>query len=146
MDIRFVHQLDGWPVLVVVLLTFLALVLAFKARRILLARASKRWPKTPGILMEHSVRFADVSAWSNRDDGFNFKDPSYYVIRVKYAYEVDGVSYESERLTACGSNKVVHSRELEDWIRSLPTRANVDVSYDPDEPSRATLLPGKCGA
>ena len=105
-------------------------------------QASRRWPCTQGTLLAHSVGFADVRWWQGSEDGVWSKDPDRYVIRVRYAYAVDGVAYESERLTAWGSSEVGHSRELEDWIRSLPTRQYVDVFYDPRQPGRSALLPG----
>lgn len=110
---------------------------AWRARR---ARASKGWPSVRGVLLEHAVRFADIPWYQDRDEGG--KDPDLYEVRVKYAYEVEGRRYVSTRLRWDGSNRLRHSREIEDWIRSLAAGGPVEVFYDPKRPERAVLLKG----
>src|SRR5829696_4938919 len=95
------------------------------------ARASRGWPVAAGTVLS-----GDIQEVEERDrDG----DTSvYYVPRLRYAYEVAGRSFESERIrfgnireSQKGARKI-----LERYAVGLP----VEVRYDPAaDPSQATL-------
>jgi len=94
------------------------------------ARASRGWPVAAGTVLS-----GDIQEVEERDrDG----DTSvYYVPRLRYAYEVGGRSFESERIrfgnireSQKGARKI-----LERYAVGLP----VEVRYDPADPSQATL-------
>jgi hypothetical protein len=63
---------------------------------------------------------------------------------VRYAYEARGRGYESERVSV-GSHAGTTSSdpgEARGWVRRYPAGAEVDVWFDPSDPSRAVLVRG----
>ncbi|RMG42912.1 MAG: DUF3592 domain-containing protein, partial [Acidobacteria bacterium] len=121
----------GRPVRVVLALVgllgaALALTGARAAQR---ARATAHWPRTPGIVLD-----SRIETDRHRD--------AYYP-RVEYEYTVRGRRFVGQRvfLHELGSSY--------DWARSVvaryPRGASVQVAYDPEDPSRAVLEPGRPG-
>jgi len=94
------------------------------------ARASRSWPVAAGAVLS-----GDIQEVEERDhDG----DTSiYYVPRLRYAHEVAGRSYESERI------RFGNIRESQKGARKILERyavgSPVEVRYDPANPSQATL-------
>ena len=82
-----------WVFLVIgaVFVGVIALVGAFAFRTMRAARASRAWPVTEGRVLS-----GDVQTVEERDrDGDR---TTYYVPRLRYAYEVDGRRFEGERI------------------------------------------------
>ena len=66
-----------------------------------------------------------------------------YEVRIKYAYRINGSDFESSRISV--SNRYHGDKE---WARDMiariyPLGAPVAVYYDPADPARAVLIPGK---
>lgn len=95
-----------------------------------LGEESYRWPRTTGTVV--SVDTEDLGNPGN----------TRHVAAPTYRYEVDGRPHESSRLTY----RVDHGDRTEWEARENAERFSpgqeVEVRYDPDDPSRAVLLPG----
>jgi hypothetical protein len=94
---------------------------------------STSWPTTPGICYEHDIN----RSWS--------RPHNHYYAELTYKYTVDGVRYTSDDICFfqeynCGFGK--HQPEEAQALLDLyPQGSQVTVSYDPEDPSRATLQP-----
>ena len=93
------------------------------------ARASAQsWPSTAGIVLASSVQVRR----SNRSR-------SEYPV-VVYQYEVNGKSYQGQRIKA--SDKFISVRisgEAQATVARYPAGARVTVYYDPNNPSESAL-------
>ena len=61
---------------------------------------------------------------------------------IRYTYDVQGRSYESDRI-AFGSSVdsgTSDSRYAREWVERYPAGSEVDVWFDPRDPSRAVLI------
>ena len=109
-----------------------AAVVLMLARDIVLGRASRSWPVTRGRVLESSLGVGKQLIFS------------ICTFSVRYAYTVDGATYESTRLLFgldSGDNSSLPAaarRRLERY----PPEATVEVHYDPARPARAVLETG----
>jgi hypothetical protein len=115
--------------LVAVFLGVAGLIGYFMMRQLRSALASRNWPAAPGTVLSGTVQ-----ALSERhSDGTS----TYFVPRLRYAYEVDGRRYEGERI------RFGQIRESERGARKVleqyPAGSPVEVRYDPANPAEATL-------
>lgn len=96
----------------------------------------RTWPAVLGTIQE--LRILESGAG---DDGAT--PGTQYRIRAGYTYEIDGTSYQGTRLTVYDWVYRSEGRATA-WLeaRGLTPGARVPVSYDPDEPERALLVPG----
>ncbi|MEC7385410.1 MAG: DUF3592 domain-containing protein, partial [Planctomycetota bacterium] len=99
-----------------------------------IARASSTWPTTEGtVVLSEAHR-----EWDSED-----KRHTYFPV-VVYTYEVEGVTYASDRIRP-GSIKR-SSRTSASALRlakQYPEGSRQPVSYDPDQPGQATLVAGE---
>ena len=99
-----------------------------------IARASSTWPTTEGtVVLSEAHR-----EWDSED-----KRHTYFPV-VVYTYDVEGVTYASDRIRP-GSIKR-SSRTSASALRlakQYPEGSRQPVSYDPDQPSQATLVAGE---
>jgi hypothetical protein len=108
--------------------------LAYRRSRALV-EAAKQWREAPG-----KVAATDVE----RRGGRTTAHDAYYVPLIRYTYVVNGREREGARLrfglvtarTRGGAEKM-----LAPW----PAGAAIQVRYDPDDPDRSVLEPGKAG-
>jgi hypothetical protein len=93
-----------------------------------LAVESTRWPHVQGRVLK---------SWAEKTDS----EYSYYSPRVEYTYSVDGVRHSSTTVRLIGDRSMRRSR-AERVAASYKVGDTVEVWYDPNKPTRATLQPG----
>lgn len=109
-----------------------AAVVLMLAREIVLGRASRSWPVTHGRVLESSLGVGKGLIFALCPFG------------IRYAYTVDGASYESTRVLFGldsddnSSLPAAARRRLERY----PPEAIIEVHYDPARPARAVLETG----
>jgi|SRR5579862_6309232 hypothetical protein len=90
------------------------------------ARASRRWPTVPGTVLADEVE--------RRQGPFLM----FYKLMLRYRYEVGGNSYEGDRIQF-GPARVTAKQLIEMLAEKYPPGAQVNVHYDPNDPSTAVL-------
>lgn len=115
--------------------------LAIGLSAILTASASKSWPSVDGVIVSSEVQ----SDWSSPTPGtpqHRSGTQRMYRAAVRYAYRVDGVDYEGARVEPgeYSSSSAKRAYRIAGTYRKGQT---VQVFYDPDDPGRAVLVPGK---
>ena len=107
----------------------LALVGTFALKAMRSARASRGWPVATGTVLSGDIQKTE------RDSDYGTSVS--YVPRLRYAYEVGGRRYESDRI------RFGKIEEDEAGAREILERyavgSPVQVRYDPKNPSQATL-------
>jgi hypothetical protein len=98
---------------------FGAFLIYFQTRESWLARQSKTWPETSGVLIVHSGPCRKS---------------------LSYRYEVNGVSYSSERVIF---GELGDRNPSDQWwgFSDLPDGTAVEVYYRPENPAESTLVP-----
>lgn len=95
-------------------------------------RASRSWPTVSATIESSSVR-----SYSTERTG----QPRYrYSPRVRFSYEVDGVSYAGDRVSFRDDHYGKRASALEIARRYRPG-SEVTIHYSPDDPSQAVLEP-----
>lgn len=117
-----------------VLLIVLGLV-AWQARALLLAKASAGWPRTRGRVLS-----AYLDETQPDEDG----DVSHSA-HVRYRYQVGRHHYTSTRLSYRPTRYLGFSDAAE-LLDGIVQGREVEVSYDPQRPQRAVLVPGSSTA
>jgi hypothetical protein len=97
-----------------------------------LAVASTRWPHVQGRVVKSWVE----RKWS--------ADTPTHSPRVEYVYEVNGLRYSSRNMRIAG-NISTWKRRAERIAAAYRVGDPVEVWYDPDKHTRATLKPGGAG-
>lgn len=98
-------------------------------------RATRSYTRTRGRVVRAEV---EESRRTSEEGGARFKPV------VRYAFEVRGRTYESERISA-GAGTGVDSADPQDARRVVgryPSGAEVDVWFDPLDPRRSVLVVG----
>lgn len=98
---------------------------------------SHKWPTVPGEIVSSELE-SDIE----RHDR---KRITTYAAAIRYAYEVDGKTYESDQIQLGGSSETSEPEEFERMVKRYPEGKRVKVYYDPDAPATATLEPGELG-
>jgi hypothetical protein len=110
-------------------------LLAWRIVNLYRARASARWPVTPGLVLTSEIK---VEKHLSRGS-FGLK--SYYFPNIRYVYTVLGKRHENNMM-GFGLGTVFYDRsEAETMIGRYPTGAHVDVHYDPEDPQQSCLRP-----
>jgi Protein of unknown function (DUF3592) len=95
------------------------------------AHASEHWPRTLGSIVTSRVSVEhDV-------------DGPIYDADILYRYVVDGHEYTCDRVRFGGLWSFSWRRPADAFTKRLPVGAPVTVAYDPAEPSRGVLQPGR---
>lgn len=106
-------------------------------RNLLLGRASRSWPVVVGRMLDANIRVASRPSWS-------WHATTLVTEHVRYAYTVDGETYESDR-------RGYASRTMDEAYLPYAAKlrmqryhpgATVEVRYDPRKPERSVLEPG----
>jgi hypothetical protein len=84
-----------------------------------------QWREVPGVVLLSEVRHSD----------------EYYEPIVRYEYEVDGVTYQSESIVK-GLVGVNWKAPAARWVRRFPAGAAVSVFVDSQEPAKCFLQLG----
>lgn len=102
-----------------------------RARLLLAGQQSLQWPTVVGEVFD-----AQISQIAGSQSGRS------WTLRVRYAYEVGGQSYENDRLAFSrqigGRTRIQADDELLHYVPGGP----VVVHYDPGRPHRSVLQPG----
>lgn len=96
------------------------------------ARQSVNWPTTSGRVIESRISEHE----SEDEDGHT---TSTYAPVVRFEYQVEGVTYTSDRM-GVGSNIAISNRKkVEQRIAGYPQGRLVRVYYNPQNPAEAVL-------
>jgi len=105
-------------------------------RNVRRAIASSNWPTTPAV-----VQSADVAESRSRDTQGRTTSISHSAT-IKFAYEVNGRAYTTDRIQFGQIEGSGDSSDAELRRLRYPPGAKVTVSYDPRDPSIAAAIPG----
>lgn len=101
-----------------------------------LAAGSRAWPTARGRVLAAEVRsYRSGDGWSSR---------SHYPA-VRYEYEVEGRRYTGDRIYFDQTSRA-HAGPATRTVGRYPVGSEVTVYYDPTDPARALLEPGRSGA
>lgn len=119
-----------------------------------LGLASEKWPKTAGVILERKMTRnieatpdpqRDSNSWggSRRRRAERVGPDVKFDVLIRYEYEVEGKTYESTRITFAGLGlgfmEEPAAREL---LKRYGPNDEIEVHYNPDNPSEATLETG----
>lgn len=91
--------------------------------------SASNWPTTEGQILESKMEKGTSGTGSNRT--------IQWYPTVKYQYEVDGSTYEGDRIIFGSSAELLSST-----LDRYPVGATVNVFYNPDNPESAVLQTG----
>lgn len=94
------------------------------------AKASRDWPTAPGVITRSAVA-------TKRSDG-----KTMYSVDVVYRYQVEGREFTCSNVFFGGNASSSNSSAAHKVAGRYPEGAEVDVSYEPDNPANAVLEPG----
>ncbi|MFO0978078.1 MAG: DUF3592 domain-containing protein [Planctomycetaceae bacterium] len=109
------------------------------------AKQSLDWPKATGTITRSEV---DVTVTKDRDHdrdrNRHHEETRSYSAAIEYEFTVDGTVYTGTRIMV-----ISDQFGSKDWARAtaarFPRGGNVAVSYDPANPKRCVLEPGRWG-
>jgi len=93
------------------------------------ARASSAWPRTRARIMESTAGFPTGPE--------RVHDCAWF--RIRYSYDVGGRHFEGNEVNV---GNTVDCPRIMNLPRQYPEGAEVEVAYDPGDPSRSVLEPG----
>lgn len=106
-------------------------VLVFGGLKVAESSATKSWPTAEGRVLESLLV---------RQLGSRRTYP--YEVRVRYAYEVEGQSFEGDRYNVHGAYKANSEADANAKAAALTAEAAITVYYDPNEPEISVLAQG----
>lgn len=124
--------MTAWILLVASSLVASALLIVAMLRFYRRACASAAWPPSAGKLLHAEM----LSRPADEGPG------DVYKLDVRYAYEVDGVRYESTRIGPYFPEWGSQVDDYEAFLRILREAKPLAVFVNPDDPWDAVLLPG----
>ena len=113
--------------------------------------ACEKWPTAPGVVLETKMSRNEVATPRRRGDRWRQARGQQaiphagtkYDVLIRYEYTVDGKTYESTQITFAGLGlgfmEEPAAREL---LSRYSPDDEIDVHYNPDHPSEATLETG----
>ncbi len=104
------------------------------------ARRSMGWPSVMGVVEETWVRVSESRY--DTDDGSFFSTEMFHP-EIRYRYWVDGRTYEGQWIYSGGQTGVADRDEAEKVLAPYAAGRQVQVFYNPRNPSEALLQPGK---
>lgn len=97
------------------------------------ARSAANWPTVEGTIISSTLEHRVNTTSSG-------KGKWYYEARVKYGYSVDGVGYESKRVSFKSASYQYKSEVIPSTqVRRYPANKTVEVYYNPEDPEKAVL-------
>ena len=96
-------------------------------------RATRRWPKTTGVILASSIQELRARY------GFH------YTPAVEYQYSVEGREYRGSRIRYGGPVVNGSHSDAQQQLQAYPPGAAVTVFYRPSRPADAVLVPGARG-
>ncbi len=94
---------------------------------------SLRWPQVKGKILASELI---------EDPNVDLHSITHYSLDIAYEYEVGGVRYKSERVSFEGRIMSSTKLRVERVEAGYPTKAEVLVYFDPDNPAFSVLEPG----
>ena len=122
---------------IIVLVIGLVVLVKF-GRDILLGQKSRSWPKISGTILQSSLE----AHHHTDDDG---RTSTTYGVMVSYKYSVSGQEFEGNRRTF-SDVRTGSRRRTEALLARYPQGGQVDVYYDPQDPSSCVLETGVGGS
>ena len=115
--------------------------LAWHARTMQLAFASRHWRSTQGTIQQCYVgENRNLLSWFNRDPD-DSRDDGYHTTNIRYTYRVGTQQFVSTRLSYQPTRALMFADAV-GQLQGLLAGREVEVFYDPLQPSRAVILPG----
>ena len=99
------------------------------------ATESNAWPTVRGVVLASSIS-------STLDNGGSGGNKRSFTPVVSYRYDVDGQSYDSDRVHFDALRRYSDQEEVQAVIDQYPAGDEVLVYYAPDDPANAVLMPG----
>lgn len=96
------------------------------------------WPSVPGRIISSEIESRDSRS---RSSGGRSRTDTDYSVKIRYAYEVAGQSLEGTRIQYGYQSHDGRASARKEQSRYLPAK-EVQVYYDPDNPSRSVLVKG----
>jgi len=106
-----------------------------QARRF--AVASENWPPTTGTVRDASVVTLRIPRGKTSVTG--------YRARIEFEYVVAGTAYRGDHLSFCQPPSL-EKQAAETRLTPYPTGMRIEVRYDPTDPTRGVLEPGRAEA
>ena len=100
---------------------------------------ARHWPTAEAVVLS-----SDMTTHFDTSDGVSGGGGPTFGAAVTYSYSVDGIGYESDRVSF-GSYSSSDSDHAETILARYPVGASVTVHYDPEDPAEAVLEPGYAG-
>jgi hypothetical protein len=128
-----------------ILLVIDVVIMGIGARNVVRAYGSLRWPRVPGVVARSEsgteTVFNDREVLTRRDylqDGY----ATMYVAHIRFGYSVRGQNYSTDQLHFGQTVSSGNSSEAQLRLFKYPLGSAVTVSYNPANPSIATVEPG----
>ena len=106
-----------------------SLFTAFSVLTLWRGYSSRRWPRTTGQVIVSGVERA----------GFGIS--LFYVLKIRYEYNIAGRIYESDRYSFDPVASIYH-KKIEQIVRKYPTGRRIFVYYDPTCPAISVIENG----
>ena len=103
------------------------------------ARASLEWPTVPATVTAHEV--LPLRGVHTEDARPTRSARGAFVARITYRYTVEGESFEGARLRV-GARRFPDEESARAALAVFPVGEETVASVDPDDPTRAVLVPG----
>jgi hypothetical protein len=97
------------------------------------AQASESWNSTAG-----EIENTWIEEDRRTDSDGDWED--YYIPHLSYSYEVGGTNYTSERVDFGSQPSYSNHSRAVNYLSDYPQGSQVDVFYDPADPSAAVLV------
>lgn len=100
--------------------------------------ASRSWPTTTGRVLRGDVK--TQARWRNNQR--LREEVAYYAPRLEYAFFLDGKRFTGERITLFGDDWTEQMRPASRVVEKRLEQPQVDIAYDPADPTINCLDPG----
>ena len=95
-------------------------------------RQSQHWNSTVAKIIS-----SDLDAQISTDnEGYQ---TTTYLAKINFSYEVDGITYESDRINFDYGMRTSNLRKQQSVVEQYPEGSTIPVFYDPKDPSQAVL-------
>ena len=108
------------------------------SNKVWLGLKSRDWPRVPGIVRSSAVQ----ESYKTRKSGSGSERYKVYEATLIYDYTVDAQSYTGDRISF-GHAPSENRHAEQSYVDRLPSGSEVTVFYDPNQPDRSVLHPGK---
>lgn len=114
------------------------IVAAFGANKVWLGYQSSHWPQVQGIVRTSTVE----ESFKTEKSGNGSKRYRVYEATLTYDYRVDGRDFTGDRISF-GHGPTRNKHPMQSYVDRLPVGSEVIVFYQPENPDRSVLIPGK---